>query len=248
MQRGTVFRDRARAIRAGVVAVSLLAAAAPAMAQGSLTGVTIYSTTSTGSFNGSNYWNTVPGDFAFNVFLTNSLGGSFLNSAGTLSVPLTLGTNTFYVYGDPGNALSFFGIDAFANGGTTPFLSGFAGANGTGTVGTNAGLSTFGITPVTVAGAPGSVAGGPLSTTIDGFQYTLTSFSFNTTGQFGDLVGPQTVGANGTNDYLGQFVITVAPVNVAVTPEPSTVALTASGLLGILGVTIRRRRGSSLAV
>jgi hypothetical protein len=227
------------------VAVSLLAAATPALAQGTLTGVTIYSTGSTGSFNGSNYWNTVPGDFAYNVFLTNSLGGSFLNTAGTLSAPLALGANTFYVYGDPGTPLSFFGINAFAGGSTSPLLSGFAAANGSGTVSSNAGLSTFGLAPVSTAGTPGTVIGGPLSTTIDGFQYTLTYFSFNTTGQFGDLVGRETVGPDGVNDYLGQFVITVAPVTVSVTPEPSTVALTASGLLGVLGMAVRRRRAAA---
>ena len=242
MKRGSVLRGGARAIRGGVVAVALLAAATPAVAQGTLSGVTFYCASSTGGFCGSDYWNTVPNDFAFNVFLSTSLGGSFLNPAGTLSVPLTLGTNTFYAYAAPGSGVPFFGVNTFLNGSTTPLVSGFAPQNGNGTVSSNAGLGSFGIVPVTTFGAPGIVPAGPLSTTIDGFQYTLTFFSFNTTGQFGDRVGPDFPTPNGGNDFLGQFVITVAPATVGVVPEPSTVVLMASGLLGVLGVTIRRRR------
>jgi hypothetical protein len=244
MQKGSVIRGAARAIRGGVVAIALLAAATPASAQATLTGVTIYCTGNTGSFCQSTYWNTTTGDFAFDAFVSNSLGGSFINSAGTLSVPLSVGTNTFYVYAEPGAPLPFFGVNLFADGSTTPLLSGFAPANGTGTVSTNAGLNTFGITPVTTAGVPGVIPGGPLTATIDGFQYTLTYFTFDTSKGFGDLVGPVSVGANGQSDYVGQFVITVAPVSVAVTPEPGTVALTASGLLGIFGITLRRRRAA----
>ena len=106
MTRGSVLRGGARAIRGGVVAVALLAAATPAFAQGTLSGVTVYSTTSSGAFNFSDYYNTVPQDAGFNAFVTTSLGGSFLNPAGTLSVPLALGTNTFYVYAEPGRPWS----------------------------------------------------------------------------------------------------------------------------------------------
>ena len=243
MQRGSVFRDGARAIRGGVVAVALMAASTPALAQATLTGTTIYSTSSLGAFTGQNFWNTIPNDGAFNLFLTTSVGGSFLNPAGTLSTPLSLGSNTFYVYGNPGSALPFFGISLFANGSGTPLVSGFAPANGTGAVSSSLFNGVVGMNPSLNVGVPGGlVPSGPLSTTIDGFQYTLTFFSFNTTGQWGDFVGPELPLPNGQPDYLGQFVITVAPVTVAVTPEPSTVVLTASGLLGIVGLMARRRR------
>ena len=55
-------------------------------------------------------------------------------------------------------------------------------------------------------------------------------------------MGPEFPNPSGSGDFLGQFVITVAPATVGVVPEPSTVVLMASGLLGVLGVTIRRRR------
>lgn len=240
MTRGSVLRGGARAIRGGVVAMTLLAAATPAFAQGTLSDVTVYCTDNTGTFCRSEFWNTVPQDAGYNAFVTTSIGGSFLNPAGTLSVPLTLGSNTFYVYAEPGSPQSFFGINLYLNGGTTPLVSGFAPQNGNGTVSSNAGMTTFSNAPAT--GSIGTVPGGPLSTTIDGFQYTLTFFAFNTTQQFGDRVSPEFPVASGNGDFLGQFVITVAPATVGVVPEPSTVVLMASGLLGVLGVTIRRRR------
>jgi len=216
---------------AGLAAAAVLAAAtaSPALAQGTLTGTTIYSTSSTGALNGVSWWNTVDGDAAWNIYLsTSASGGTYLNPAGTLSTPLSVGTNTFYVFMQGASPQSFYGINLYLNGATTPSISGFTGANG-GTLASNAGQTSINLDL-------SQLAAGPLSITLDGFQYTLTAFTFNTTGT-GDFVSPFSPVPGGGADFVGSFVLTVTP-----TPEPGTVVLMASGLLGVFGVTMRRRR------
>lgn len=241
MKRGSVLRGGARAIRGGVMATALLAAATPALAQGTLSDITVYSTTSSGAFNFSDYYNTRTGDFVYNIYVSTTANGSnVLNPSATLSTPLALGTNTFYLFGDPGSRPDFYGFNLFLDGGTTPFISGYAATNG-GTVLSNQGQVTFEGTRVGI-NPPLTVQGAGTTFAANGFLYTLTDFSFNTTQQFGDIASPLVLGPNGSADYFGTISISVAPITVGVVPEPSTVVLMASGLLGVLGVTIRRRR------
>lgn len=81
---------------------------------------------------------------------------------------------------------------------------------------------------------------GPLSATIDGRTVAISAFSFGAPGP--DRVGPYTVGANGSMDYTGQLTVTVSG-GVSMVPEPGSVLLLATGMVG-LGVVARRRRAA----
>ena len=169
----------------------------------------------------------------FQSFSATSSGTVFLNPGATLNTPLSVGTNTFYLFGDAGTPQPFIGINLFLNGSTTPAVSAFAPENGTGLdFASNAGQPSAGLTLNTVPASP-------LTILVGGYQYTITLFSFNNTQQFGDKVGPFTASPNGINDYFGQVTI-----NVTAVPEPSTIMLTATGLSGLLGMGWRRRRVS----
>lgn len=237
-----VSRKAAPALRCGVAALAGLLAIAPAAsAQGTLTGATVYSTTSSGAFDSQDFYNTTAGDFAYNLYFSTTADGSvILNPGATLSTPLTLGSNTYYLFGDPGRTPAYYGFNLFLDGGTTPFLSGYVTANG-GVVLSNAGQSSFvGVNdPITLPAA---------GTTYEanGYFYTLTGFAFNTTGGTVDVASPLALGPNGSPDYFGSISINVAAVNVTTTPEPATIVLTASGLLGVLGVSVRRKRNPAI--
>lgn len=247
MHNEMMHRTAARALRWGAATVVALVAAAPAaQAQGSLTGATVYSTNASGAFDFSDYYNTRPGDFVYNLYVSTAANGSVvLNPDATLNTALSLGSNTYYLFGDAGSKPAFYGFNLFLNGGTTPFLSGYVGTNGT-TVLSNAGQVSFEGTRLGVA-APLTIQAAGTTFASGGYLYTLTGFTFNTTQQFGDIASPLSLGANGVGDYFGQITINVAAVNgTTVAPEPSTVVLTASGLLGLVGVTVRRRRSASV--
>lgn len=237
-----VSRNAARALRGGAAALACLLIAAPAArAQGTLTGGTVYSTTSSGAFDFSDYYNTRPGDYVYNLYFSTTANGStILNPGATLSTPLSLGSNTFYLFGDAGGTPSYYGFNLFLDGGTTPFLSGYVTANG-GTLLSNAGQVSFEGTRIGVD-APLTIAAAGTTYEANGFLYTITGFSFNTTGGTVDVASPLTLGTNGVIDYFGQITISVAAVGVTTTPEPSTIVLTASGLLGLAGVSVRRKR------
>jgi hypothetical protein len=242
-----VSRNAARALRCGVAALAGLLVAAPAAsAQGTLTAGTVYSTTSSGAFDFSDYYNTRNGDYVYNLYFSSSANGSaILNPGTTLSTPLSLGTNTFYLFGDAGSTPGYYGFNLFLDGGTTPFLSGYVTSNG-GTFLTNAGQTSFEGTRVGVD-APLTIAAAGTTFEANGFLYTLTGFNFNTTGGTVDIASPLVLGPNGVTDYFGSISINVAAVNVTTTPEPSTIVLTASGLLGLVGVSVRRKRSAATA-
>lgn len=242
MVKAIVSRNAARALRFGVAALAGLLVAAPAAsAQGTLTGATVYSTTSGGAFDFSDYYNTRAGDYVYNLYFSTTADGSVvLNPGATLSAPLSLGSNTFYMFGDAGNTPAYYGFNLFLDGGTTPFLSGYVTANG-GTFLTNVGQTSFEGTRIGVD-APLTIAAAGTTFEANGFLYTLTGFNFNTTGGTVDIASPLVLGPNGVTDYYGSISINVAAVNVTTTPEPSTIVLTASGLLGVVGVSMRRKR------
>jgi len=218
-----------------VGAAATLAMPAIAAAQTSLTGATIYGVCEPpGAACIGDIWNTAnPGSPPFKVFFSASSSGTpILNPLTTLNAPLSAGSNTFYLFTEPGINQPFFGVNLYLGGATTASLSTYAPSNGTGTdFASNVGQPTYGLSGSTTE------PGGPLSVVVGGFQYTITYFAFNTTQQFGDVVGGFTPGASGINDYVGRVTI-----NVTAVPEPSTIMLTATGLSGLLGMGWRRRR------
>lgn len=99
-----------------------------------VTGVTEFSTVSTGAFDGIDFWNTLSNSFPYEQSLwitTGGLNGSFINgptnNMASINYQLPLGDTTFTVFGYPGTALSYFGLNLFFNGdNSTPGISVYA--------------------------------------------------------------------------------------------------------------------------
>jgi hypothetical protein len=226
---------------AQIVTTSRLAAAlalggtvVPAMlsAQNTATGATVY----TAFFNGDaspddHLWNTTPlPELPWNVFFNTSAdgSGSWLNPDVTLSQPLTAGTHTWYLFGEgSGTSELYMGINLYLNSMATPTLSAYNLRGSAAPPMTNEGRST-------IFGA----VGGPLSVTLNGQTVRITDFTYGAPA--GDLVGQQSIGRSGTSDYTGMLTLSVSG-GMSRVPEPGTVLLLGSGLLGV-GLVARRRK------
>src|SRR5262245_11280684 len=132
-----------RAHRSGSLLLSLvglLVVSGPAAAT-NLSGAILYSSDGTGAATGRQIWNTLGGDFFFNLYLANTPNPppGFLNSGdgagASINLSLTLGATTFHVFGAPGSdPTGSVSLGLFFNGNnSTPGLAGVNGTNGPGT-------------------------------------------------------------------------------------------------------------------
>jgi PEP-CTERM motif len=219
-------------------AAMLLAGPALAPAQPVLTDVTLFNATFQGEHAGG-FWNTRPGDGAFDVFLSPDDATSFvpanvLNPGATLSHQLPVGVSTLYYYAST-SFTNFLGLNLFFDGATTPDISGFF-SFGTGTDPNSAACT---LTP-TITCTPGA---GTLSFATGGYTVTLVhTYLADAAGNGGafDRVSPFTVGPDGSLDNHGRMVFTVT--RAANVPEPSTWVLVGTGGLAVAGVAAHRRR------
>lgn len=215
------------------------AASVSAHAQ-TLSGAILFSTDATGNASGGQIWNTLAGDGNFNLWLRQ--GASFVNGPADaqagISIPLTTGTYTYAIYGEPGGSSGFDGLNLFFDGNTnTPRLSAFGATQTTAAPSPFAADSgnTLALNTTSVAGA-GTLTYVDGATTIVLSNFTWAVPAVNNT----DLVGSVTTGASGNNDFVGSFTLNVrGPVAV---PEPGSVAL----LIGLAttgaGFLSRRKR------
>jgi hypothetical protein len=223
-------------VRAAALVVGAIAAA-PLAAQPVLTDVTLFNATFAGEFSGG-FWNTRPGDGAFDVFLSPDDAASFnpanvYNPGATLSLPLALGTKTIYYYATTSFS-NFYGLNLFFDGATTPSISALFSFG----TGTDPNSATCTLTP-TITCTPGA---GTLSFTSGPYTVSLVhTFLADAAGNGGsvDAVGAFSVGPDRALDNHGRMQLTVS---VASVPEPSTWVLLVTGGLGLAGIVARQRR------
>ena len=197
-----------------------LTSTAQASAAPVLSGATEFSANSNGSFFDQEYVNTLGGDSAWNLYVTqpnSGIAGPFLNSGDTaatsIAVTLTSGTYTFYTFNQAGsiasgNPTGFFALNLFfdANN-TTPRISVLTATNlatsppyPAFSADSNANTLTL---QITKAAASGSLAfqDGNFLVTLTDFRYTLPS-ALNL-----DRVSPLNNVPNGGNDFVGEFTL-----------------------------------------
>jgi len=90
-----------------------------------VTGITVFSTESSGNETNGQLWTTLNAGTPFNLFLSTGSNTSpaFVNTSGdVLSIPLTPGTYTYTLWGNPGVPENDFGINIFFNSSSRWFL------------------------------------------------------------------------------------------------------------------------------
>jgi len=223
-----------------------------------LTGAAVFSVNSNGSFFNQEYWNTLGGDAAWNLYVTqpnSGIAGSFLNSgdsssATRVSVALAPGTYTFYTFGQAGsiaggNPTGYFGLNLFFNSNdTSPGISAYTPTNFAAAppyppflVNSNPSSVTLQITNTSAAGTL-AYSDGSFVATLSNFRYSFPT-AYNL-----DRVSPFNNVPNGSNDFVGEFTLTVTAL-----PEPSSLTLMGTSLAGTAALafvqTRRRHRAAS---
>lgn len=221
-----------------VLGVSLIR---PAFAQTYLSGIVEMSSTTTGQPSGGSRWNTHGGETVVNIFVSSGAGlaNPFINGPSdantSISIPLSLGANTFTLFAGSGGVLPNHAISLFFNGSnSTSSISAVAPTRTS--VGTipaftaTSSTSVFGVDGFSVVPSANTLSyldGNRLITLTDYFWAAPAVFGVDRiSAPFGD---PGHVGADGAiSDWVGQITLTVTEV-----PEPGVAALLILGMVGL---------------
>lgn len=197
-----------------------------------LSGAVQFSTDASGAASAFHVWNTASGDITDNLFLsTDSAGTTFYNGPAdtdaAISIPLSLGSNTFFIWGQPGSSTGFNAINLYFDGSTTAAITATGATNST-SFSADGASATWNLSNASVPGA------NTLTYNIGTEIITLTAYAWYTPTATAlpaaDKVGAFTLGADGKNDFRGYFTLDVAS---APAPEPSTYVLMGAGLLTV---------------
>ncbi len=206
----------------GVVAM-LLAIPLAAGAQPTLTGAIAFQTDSAGNTGGQN-WNTLGGDGSWNLYVIQGApGGAFVNSGDSastsISIPLSVGANTFTFEGDYAGSIPYEGLNLFFDGANSlPRISVFE------TIGVTGGRPDAGNTRQ--LDGNGVAGAGTLVFYADGYRVSVSNYLARLNVSGTDRVSAHADSADGTNDNLITLTITVEAA-------PAIPALGGAGLLGL---------------
>lgn len=222
---------------AGAACALALAAPQSARAQIDFTGANLAYPDAAGNFSGT-YWNTLGGDFWYNLYLSTTPDGSGIinpgNGAGTsLRRALAPGSHTFYMFAQPG-ALGPWAMNLFFGPGETP------GISVKGTVGSSAFQANGAACTRALANGSCLAGSNSLAYTSGASTVALTDIVWNR--PTADVVGSTASTPGSGADYAGRMTLTVTGPDSTVTPEPVSTALLGTGLAGVAAARRRRKR------
>ena len=184
-----------------------------------LTAVNAFVCDLSGRFDERNYWNTVAGDEAADLFLSaDGINGQILNAGAVraISVSLDQADHLFTLFCDAGAEAAAYGVNLYFDGSSRPQISVFAeprssagapipdfSADGAVVYGGQ----NFGQAQFTASGAD------TLTVEISGMMIELTEFWWARKTVFSvDRVGKYGAGADGSIEHIGQFQLRVSPI------------------------------------
>ncbi|AFZ11128.1 hypothetical protein Cri9333_0128 [Crinalium epipsammum PCC 9333] len=187
----------------------------------SLTGLIIFSTDKSGSASGGQIFNTRGGrgDDFYNVWVQQN--GKFINGLDEGNVPINIsldipGVYTFKMYGEPTFEFGYFGLNLFFNGNNTkPGISVFAPINTLPaspitSFSVNSNANTLPLAGLAESAVPGA---GTLCFVDKSTMVTLTSYKWSSSNVENiDLVSPFSAHPSGSNDFTGEFTLTVTKI------------------------------------
>jgi hypothetical protein len=200
--------------RRPLVLLAFLMVPASAQSQTTLTGAIQFSTNSTGASTGADYWNTLGGDSAWDLWLalnadaTAPVNGPSDAQSG-ISIPLQAGKSyKYYIFAYPYSAFSVNGLNLFFDGNnSTPVISVFGALNSASFLPNSSSTFTLQFTPI--AGA------GKSFYSSDGVIAVLTGYDFNSPATPpGNVCQPDAFAPGDAACLFGSFTLQVWPAAV----------------------------------
>ncbi|MGA3044277.1 MAG: hypothetical protein ABSF54_26170 [Bryobacteraceae bacterium] len=200
--------------------------------QTTLTGAIQFSTNSSGAFSGADYWNTLGGDSAWDLWLALNADATLpvngpSDAQAAISIPLLAGNSyKYYIFASPNGTFSFDGLNLFFDGNdSTPGISVFGALNGSRFLPNSSSTLTLQFTTVAGSGKGFYSSGGVIA--------VLTGYDLNTPATPpGDVCRPFGFSPGGALSLFGSFALQVFPAASLSLSQASGAPGTALTLIG----------------
>ena len=215
-------------------------------AQPVLTGIGVFGCTSSGAYDWSGEWNTVPNDQWVDVFLAtgSTLNGPFINgptdAGASISIPMLPGQYTYRMFGGSADPDAYHAISLCFNGSSTPAISAFAPTQVSSisvpNFQANGNANAFDLNMNVQPGA------NSLSFQQGNTLITLTQYSwadpttYNVDRVYAPFGDYGSIGQDGVADWVG-----LVTLDVTLVPEPGSCTLFLLALSGFLFLARRSR-------